>query len=195
MIEAARTVGVAGRLTFTAGDLSAWTPDEPLDVLVSNATLQWVPDHVHLLNRFLGWLAPGGWLAFQVPGNFLAPSHRLLAELRRSPRWAPLVGEGAERHLAVEDPAGYAGALLDDHPDLHVDAWETTYLHLLTGPDPVLEWVKGTGLRPVLALLDGAERTDFLAQYAALLRKAYPARVDGVTPFPFRRIFVVAHRP
>jgi trans-aconitate 2-methyltransferase len=165
-----------------------------LDVIVSNATLQWVPGHLALLEGLVGRLAPGGCLAFQVPGNFRAPSHRLLAELRQDPRWAPEVGEGAERHLEVEDPVGYASVLLDGAIPLRVDAWETTYLHLLQGPDPVLEWVKGTGLRPVLARLDEAGRAAFLTEYGARLRAAYPSRPDGCTPFPFRRVFVVAHR-
>ena len=206
MIEVARAVAEPGRLDFEVADLRSWTPDAaldgPVDVIVSNATLQWVPEHLALLDRFVGWLAPGGCLAFQVPGNFRAPSHRLLSELRRDPRWAEKVGEGAERHLEVEDPAGYAVALLDGPVPVRVDAWETTYLHLLTGPDPVLEWVKGTGLRPVLARLDDlgddsgddAGRAAFLAEYGARLRAAYPSRPDGCTPFPFRRIFVVAHR-
>ena len=202
MIEAARALAEPGRLDFEGADLRSWTPDARLDgsvdVIVSNATLQWVPEHLALLDRFVGWLTPGGCLAFQVPGNFRAPSHRLLSELRRDARWAAELGEGADRHLEVEDPAGYAAALLDGPVPVRVDAWETTYLHLLTGPDPVLEWVKGTGLRPVLARLDdageGAGRAAFLAEYGARLRAAYPSRPDGCTPFPFRRIFVVAHR-
>lgn len=193
MIEAAQTRATPG-LDFAVADLRSWTPAGPLDVVVCNATLQWVPGHPALLERFVGWLAPGGCLAFQVPGNFRAPSHRILAELRRDPRWSGQVGEGADRHLEVEDPASYAAALLDGPVPLAVDAWETTYLHVLHGPDPVLEWVKGTGLRPVLARLDDTGRTAFLAEYGARLRAAYPSRADGCTPFPFRRIFVVAHR-
>ena len=195
MIEAAGALEQSGRLGFELADLRSWAPAGPLDVVVSNATLQWVPDHLALLDRFVGWLAPGGCLAFQVPGNFRAPSHRLLAQVRRQPRWAAKVGEGADRHLAVEDPAGYAATLLDARTPLRVDAWETTYLHLLSGPDPVLEWVKGTGLRPILARLDDDDRAAFLEEYGALLREAYPSRPDGFTPFPFRRVFVVAHRP
>ena len=165
--------------------------------VVSNATLQWVPDHLALLDRFVGWLAPGGCLAFQVPGNFRRPQPpSCWRELRRQPRWAAKVGEGADRHLAVEDPAGYAATLLDARTPLRVDAWETTYLHLLSGPDPVLEWVKGTGLRPILARLDDDDREEFLAEYGALAARRLPEPwPDGSTPFPFRRVFVVAHRP
>lgn len=187
---AAAAAHASPRVRFEQADLRAWAPDGPLDVVVSNATLQWLADHLALLERFVSWLRPGGVLAFQVPGNFRSPSHQHLADLRLSTRWRDRVGEGADRHLSVADPAGYAEVLAGQGCD--VDAWETTYLHLLEGEDPVLDWVKGTGLRPVLAALDGEDQAAFLAEYAALLRSAYPARPDGVTPFPFRRIFVVA---
>lgn len=194
MIDATRRCAdVDGRLRFIHADLRDWQPPSQLDVVFSNATLQWVPEHVELLERLVSWLRPDGWLAFQVPGNFRAPSHRILAELRQSDRWRAHVGAGADRHLAVLDPAGYAEVLIG--LGLAVDAWETTYLHLLSGPDPVLEWVKGTGLRPVLAALDGTGQDLFLAQYAQALRGAYPAWSNGLTPLPFRRIFVVAHTP
>lgn len=192
LAQAAKLDDAGGRLAFVQADLSEWAPGGPLDVIVSNAALQWVPGHQELLARFVSWLQPGGWLAFQVPGNFRSPSHALLADLRRSARWAGQVGEGADRHLAVEDPAGYAERLVG--LGCRADAWETTYLHLLDGPDPVLEWVKGTGLRPVLDRLEGADREAFLAEYGAALRTAYPAWPSGLTPLPFRRIFVVAQR-
>lgn len=190
---AAATAHAGGLLRFEMADLEAWTPVAPVDVVVANATFQWVPGHLELLPRLVSWLRPGGWLAFQVPGNFRLPSHQLLAQLRLSDRWRAQVGEGAERHLAVADPATYA-ALLGDL-GCEVDAWETTYLHLLRGADPVVDWVKGTGLRPVLAALDPGDQAAFLAEYAALLCDAYPSRADGITPFPFRRIFVVAVTP
>ena len=191
MITAAGPLASGGRLRFEQADLRHWHPDEAIDVIVSNATLQWIPEHRDLLGRFLSWLRPGGWLAFQVPGNFQAPSHRLLAELRLSPRWFDAVGVDAVDHLAVDDPAGYAELVGD--LGCTVDAWETTYLHLLRGPDPVVEWVKGTALRPVLAALTDLEAAAFLGEYATALRAAYPANSRGITSFPFRRIFVVAH--
>jgi trans-aconitate 2-methyltransferase len=194
MIEATGAcAAMDGRLHFVHADLCDWRPSTPLDVIISNATLQWVPEHVELLERLVSWLQPDGWLAFQVPGNFRAPSHRILAELRLSERWRTQVGAGADRHLAVLDPADYAEVL--SGLGLSVDAWETTYVHLLTGPDPVLEWVKGTGLRPVLAALHGSDRDKFVAEYANRLRAAYPAWSKGLTALPFRRIFVVAHQP
>lgn len=192
MLDAARRWAVPGRVEFTAGDATSWTPDRPVDVLVSNALLQWVPGHLELLPRYAGWLAPGGWLALQVPGNLRDPSHRLLAELRMSPRWREQVGEGADRHLAVADPETYLAAL--GGCGCVVDAWETTYLHLLPGEDPVLEWMKGTGLRPVLSRLDEPDRSEFVGEYGARLHSAFPAHPWG-TVLPFRRIFAVAQAP
>ncbi|WP_030059864.1 MULTISPECIES: methyltransferase domain-containing protein [Streptomyces] len=165
-------------------------PDRP-DLIVSNATLQWIDGHLDLVPRWAAALRPGGAVAFQVPGNFDAPSHTLLAELRRSPRWRGLLGEDSVR-AGVHSPERYLDALAA--ADCLPDVWETTYRTLLPGPDPVLEWVKGTALRPVLGLLaDPAERAAFLAEYGRLLREAYPAGPYG-TVFPFRRIFAVGVR-
>ena len=189
MIAAA---GAVDGVDFRVGDVQSWTPPADVDVIVSNATLQWVPDHLPLISSWAGALPRGGWLAFQVPGNFDSPSHVLMRELAESSRWAPSLA-GVLRHSdAVAAPAVYADVLLD--AGLAVDVWETTYLHVLPDPDPVLEWVRGTGLRPVLAALSGAEREEFVESYAAALRDAYPAGAHGTT-FAFRRIFAVAHKP
>lgn len=183
--------GITGgdRVRFSVGDLRTWTPDAPVDVIVSNATLQWVPGHLDLLDRLAGSLAAGGWLAFQVPGNFTEPSHTELAALRDSPRWRERLSP-VERP-AVEDTAAYLERLAG--LGMSVDAWETTYLQVLSGEDAVLAWMRGTGLRPVLsALTDAGERAEFEAEYAGRLRRAYPHRAFG-TVLPYRRIFVVAH--
>lgn len=194
MLLAASSFSNGEQIRFEAGDVRTWHPASQVDVIVSNATLQWVPEHVDILATLYSFLRPGGWFAFQVPGNFTHPSHAILAELRLSPRWRERVGAEASRHLAVCEPSEYADRL--GNLGAVVDAWETTYLHLLSGPDPVLEWVKGTGLRPVLAALtDPAAQSEFLSLYAARLREAYPVNSRGITPFPFRRIFVVAQRP
>lgn len=174
-------------LRFTRADIRDWRPDRPVDVLVSSAALQWVDGHEQVLRSLAGALAAGGWLALQVPGNFAADSHRLLRDL--AARWVP---ELALRADPVLDPAGYADLLAG--AGLRVDAWETTYLQLLPGADPVLEWVKGTALRPVLAALPADRQPGFLTEYGAALRAAYPATAHG-TYFPFRRIFAVGHHP
>ncbi|GAA2147382.1 trans-aconitate 2-methyltransferase [Kitasatospora kazusensis] len=161
------------------------------DLIVSNSTLHWLPGHRELLPRWAAALRPGASLAFQVPGNFDAPSHTLLAGLARSARWAGALGPAGER-VGVHSPAEYLETLAA--ADCTVDVWETTYSTLLPGPDPVLDWTKGTALRPVLTrLTDPADRERFTAEYAALLREAYPSGPYG-TVFPFRRIFAVATR-
>jgi trans-aconitate 2-methyltransferase len=191
--RAAGQDGAAGRgsLSFARGDVRDWRPDRPVDVLVSNAVLQWVPRHEELLPRWAGELAPGGWLAFQVPGNYDQPSHVILRELAASERWRELLAD-VSLNRQTADPARYADLL--GRAGCVMDAWETTYLHVLQGEDPVLDWYKGTGLRPVLAALEPDNATAFLAEYGRRLRAAYPSQPYG-TVLPFRRIFVVAQRP
>jgi trans-aconitate 2-methyltransferase len=184
---------VPGHLEFVEGDVRDWQPPGPVDVVVSNAVLHWVAGHETLLARWAGWLAPGGRLAVQVPGNFRAPTHALLAELCRSPRWSDRLADAGPRSDTVLEPAAYADVLTT--AGLLPDVWETTYLHVLRGPDPVLAWVRGTVLRPVLALLPDDEAATFSTEYAAALRTAYPLRADGTTVLPFRRIFAVGTRP
>jgi trans-aconitate 2-methyltransferase len=190
MIAEAAARAIPGRLRFSRGDLRDWRPDGPVDVLVSNAALHWVPAHADLLARWVDGLTPGGWLAFQVPGSDGQPSHVILDELRASPRWRDQLGapEGGPRVL---EPADYLDRLV--RLGCAVDAWETTYLHVLPGADPVLEWVRGTTLRPVLTALPPGEQDAFLAEYGRRLREAYPPGPAG-TVLPFRRLFVVARR-
>jgi trans-aconitate 2-methyltransferase len=192
MLAAAAAHAVPGRVSFTAGDVREWAPSGPVDVLVSNAVLHWVPGHDQLLARWAGFLAPGGELAAQVPGNFRAPTHALLAQLCALPRWADRVGDAAPRPDAVLEPADYFDVLTG--AGLAADVWETTYLHVLPGEDPVLAWVRGTVLRPVLARLDEDDAAELTEAYAAALREAYSRRPDGTTVLPFRRVFAVGRR-
>lgn len=175
---------------FEVMDLRAWSAEEPVDVLVSNATLQWVPGHLDLLPRLVEQVTPGGWLAFQVPGNVDEPTHALLHDLAEQGRFRPHT-RGVAR-LEAHDAATYLEALLG--LGCSVDAWETTYLHVLQGPDPVFTWVSGTGARPVLQALPEPLREEFVDEYKRLLREAYPAGPHG-TVLPFRRVFVVAQVP
>lgn len=177
-------------LGFRQADLQGWTPDPLPGLLLSNAALQWVPDHPALIPRLASQVAPGGVFAFQVPGNFFSPSHTLLHELQGEPRWRQRLGPTEARSGSL-DPAEYADLLAP--LGYRVNAWETTYLHLLHGENPVLNWVRGTALRPVLSRLNAAEAADFETEYGERLRAAYPAGPAG-TPFPFRRVFVVAQR-
>jgi trans-aconitate 2-methyltransferase len=189
MVARARESGPAG-VRFEVADLRQWQSDHPVDVLVSNATLQWVPGHLDLLPRFVAQVAPGGWLAFQVPGNFAEPSHVLLHELASDTRFRGYVDEVARPD--AHGPEVYLDTLLD--LGCRVDAWETTYLHVLQGEDPVFTWISGTGARPVLQALPEELRRDFETEYKRLIRDAYPPGPHG-TVLPFRRVFVVAQVP
>ena len=175
-------------IAFEVADLRTWAAAaDPVDVLVTNATLQWVPGHLDLLPDLVSRVSPGGWLAFQVPGNFDEPSHTIRRDLAAEAPYAEHT-----RGVAVpssHDPAVYLEALAA--VGCRVDAWETTYLHVLTGSDPVFTWVSGTGARPTLQALPEDLRPAFEAEFKERLRAAYPEQ-DGRVVLPFRRIFVVA---
>jgi len=188
MIAAAQHVG---GVAFSVGDIAQWQPADDVDVIVSNAALQWVPEHPQALARWSAALPSGGWLAVQVPGNFDSPSHASMHELVESPRWAPQLREVMRLGDFVGPPESYAAVLLE--AGLRADVWETTYLHVLQGQDPVLEWLRGTGLRPLLAELSPADAEEFSAELSEVLRRAYPRGPHG-TVFPFRRIFAVGHK-
>jgi trans-aconitate 2-methyltransferase len=199
MVEAA-CASVSG-IDFEVGDLREWvstgsttggSSTTGVDVLVSNATLQWVPGHLELLPALVEVVTPGGWLAFQVPGNFDQPSHTIRADLASEAPYAAHLAAVATP--AAHDAATYLDALAT--PGLAVDAWETTYLHVLRGEDPVFTWVSGTGARPALQALeavDPALRQRFEDEFRRRLRTAYPDTRHGVV-LPFRRVFVVAHK-
>ncbi|MFS0701549.1 methyltransferase domain-containing protein [Cellulomonas sp. 179-A 4D5 NHS] len=199
MLDAARALDTEGRVEWVEARAEDWDPATlggPVDVLVTNALLQWVPGHLDLLPRWVRALAPGGWLALQVPENFGAPSHRLMREVAaRHPRAADLLPL-LERAAAVASPGEYLGALA--RLGLEPDVWTTTYEHVLDPAgeqaSPVLEWVRATGLRPVLGVLtDDAERAAFLDDYTAELDRAYPRAEWGVV-LGFSRVFAVGHR-
>ncbi|KRC87303.1 trans-aconitate methyltransferase [Terrabacter sp. Root85] len=199
MLERARALDADGRVEWVEASAEDWDPTESggsVDVLVTNATLQWVPSHLCLIPSWLESLAPGGTFAMQVPANFDAPSHRLMREVAAHHPRADDLRPGLDRAQAVARPETYAALLLDRAAD--VDVWQTTYQHVLTAepdsPHPVLEWVRGTGLRPVLGVLDGDERDAFVTDYERELETAYPRRAFGVL-FPFTRTFAVARTP
>jgi trans-aconitate 2-methyltransferase len=195
MIAAARATGSA--VSYDVADLRDWLAGpldpadaDPVDVLVSNATLQWVPGHLDLLPALIARVRPGGWLAFQVPGNFDEPSHTIRTELAAEEKYADFT-----RGVAVpssHDAATYLERLAA--LGCRVDAWETTYLHVLQGEDPVFTWVSGTGARPTLQALPTGLREEFEADFKARLRAAYPDAGHSVV-LPFRRVFVVAQVP
>jgi len=177
-------------LQFVAGDIATWQSERSLDRLISNAALQWVPDHPTLIPRLVNLLAPRGVLAVQMPYNFDEPTHTLLEALPTQEPWVTILGP-RQRQYFVETPAWYANTL---HAlGTSVDLWETIYYHVLHGPDAVLEWVKGTALRPTLNKLNLSQQQEFLTVYGEKLRQAYPAGPHG-TLFPFKRLFFIARR-
>ncbi|MFF4283536.1 methyltransferase domain-containing protein [Streptomyces kronopolitis] len=184
-----------GHLDFRVADIDSYAPEQDgaVDLLLSNAALQWVPDHLALLPAWLEALPANGVLAFQVPGNFDAPNHTLLTTLRNSTRWRSLLGDttnAASFVPAVRKPTEYLDLFASR--GVVADVWETTYYHVLSGENPVMDWMMGTGLRPVLTVLtDPAEREEFLTEYKAGLAQAYPAAPYG-TVLPYRRVFVIA---
>jgi len=185
----AQAAASATTAAWLKSDIAAWEPDAPFDLLFSNAALHWLPDHASLLPRLLAHLRPGGVLAVQVPRNSAAPSHALLREVASAGSWA----ERAVSCLAdepVATPERYYDLLAPLTAAL--DIWQTEYLHVLEGEDPVLSWTRSTALRRVASVLDPEEQARFEAEYARLLRRAYPKRPDGRSLFPFRRLFIVA---
>jgi trans-aconitate 2-methyltransferase len=190
MLAPARERENPGVLDFVQGDLATWRPAQPVELIVSNAAFQWVADHPALLAHVSSFMAPKGVLAVQMPGNFESPSHLLLHETAGEGLWAEKL-RGKLRRDIVLTPAQYVDLAWARH--LEIDAWETVYQHVLPGRDAVLEWVKGTALRPVMNAIEGAELDEFLFAYAAKLRKAYPETPSG-TRFPFRRVFFIARK-
>jgi trans-aconitate 2-methyltransferase len=179
-------------VSFSIADAADWQPNGDVDVIVSNAALQWIPQHRKLMREWAATLPSGGWLAVQVPGNFGSPSHALMRSLAETQRWAPELRNVINHTDVAGTPELYTAVLLD--AGLVTDVWETTYHHLLQGHDPVLEWLRGAGLRPLLAELSPHNAEEFSAQLAAKLREAYPTGPNG-TAFPLRRIFAVGHKP
>jgi len=190
MLEKARATGFATELA----DIAAWTPAEPVEVLFSNAALHWLPNHAGLFPRLLGCLAPGGWLAVQMPAMHAQPLRAVQDRVAQAGPWATQLA-GVASAPPILDPGAYYDMLAPRTAAL--DLWVTEYLHVLRGPDPVVQWAMGSSLRPYLDALANAPalREDFLAAYAEAMRQAYPARDDGTVLLPFRRQFILAQAP
>lgn len=187
MVAAARERGVDA----TVADVRDWTPRRDTDVVLSNAAVQWVPEHGDLMVRWAAQLAAGAWIGVQMPGAFETPSHAVVRALARREPYATALRDIPFRVGAVvEAPRHYAELLLD--AGCSVDAWESTYVHQLTGEHPVLDWISGTFLLSVRERLDDDAWQQFRRELIPLLADAYPPRPDGTTLFPFRRVFVVA---
>ena len=180
--------------TWVLGDINSWNSDgkERFDVVFSNAALQWAEDHAALFPRLMRAVNPGGALAIQVPGNFDATAHRLMREIAAEPVWKVRFPPGGVREWHVHDLPFYYD-VLSPCTD-HLDLWETEYIHIMPSAQAILEWYKGTGLRPFLdALKFDDHRSEFLHSYLQKLTTAYPPQADGKVLFPFRRLFIVAY--
>ncbi|MDP6884486.1 MAG: trans-aconitate 2-methyltransferase, partial [Rhodospirillales bacterium] len=189
MLARARASDIGAR--WIEADLADWAPPAPPDLLYSNAALHWLDDHEVLFPRLMGSICDGGVMAIQMPRNHAEPSHALMAEAARAGPWREKLK--AVRGLPpVAPPEAYYDILAPVARQLEI--WESVYLHVLEGDDPVVEWTMATGFRPFLDALDGAQRDGLLEDYRARIAKAYPKRADGKTLFPFRRMFIVAGR-
>lgn len=183
------------RIDWRQADVQNWQPADRPDLIYSNASLQWVDGHENLFPRLMRFLAPGGCLAVQMPLSWGMPSHRLMRDVLADGGIDGAAIGSDELRLAVGRKwVGEAEVYYDllAPQSVHLDIWETDYLQVLTGEEPVFEWVKSTGLRPILKGLNDRDRAIFLAAYRQRLLQTYPKRPDGFTLYPFRRLFLLA---
>jgi trans-aconitate 2-methyltransferase len=180
------------RVLFDVLDVATWDDPGPFDIILANAVFQWVPDHAALLPALTAKLSPGGSLAVQMPDNLEEPAHRLMREIAADGPWAHRLAAAAETRTSMARPDWYYGVLCASCAEANV--WRTTYYHPLAGPRAVVEWFKGSGLRPFLDPLDEEERGAYLERYEAAVGQAYPALADGTVLLPFPRLFMVATR-
>ena len=178
--------------TFTKADLATWQPEAPHDLFFANAVFQWVPDHGAVFERLMGHLRPGGVLAVQMPDNLDEPSHRAMAETAADGPWAERFTEPAGDRAALPPPASYYDRLKPRAS--RVDIWHTIYNHPMADAAAIVEWVKGSGLRPFLDRAGPEHRAGFLAAYRARIEAAYPILASGGVLFRFPRLFIVAVR-
>ena len=181
----------ASNIEWEVGDIGAWEPNKPAELIFTNAALHWIPGHTDLFTRLMSSVRPGGVLAVQMPRNFGAVSHTSISEAALNGPWRSKL-EPILRPAPVEPPPFYIDILSTKTSSL--DVWETEFMQVLNGDNPVKEWTKGTWLMPLLNALEEPERSEFEAAYAELVAAAYPKQSDGTTIFPFKRMFIVAVR-
>lgn len=177
---------------FAKADLADWRPDAPADLFFANAVFQWLPEHQRIFGQLMEDLTPGGVLAVHMPDNINEPTHLLMEETARSPVWAAHFAGKAIRRAPLPPPSSYYNAL--SARSARLDIWHTIYNHPLEDAGAIAEWVKATGLRPYLDVLEPAARGDFLADYTDRLAMAYPPLTDGKVLLRFPRLFIVAVR-
>lgn len=173
-------------------DASDWVPADPIDLVYSNAALQWIPNHEVLMRQLLTMIAPGGALAFQIPSSTYATVRNLIHEISRDSAWTERM-DGPRNALTMEPPSFYYDVLVANATSL--DIWETEYDHVMESKGSIVDWIASTGLRPFLAALDDDhERNAFLTELHRRVSLAYESRADGKVLYPFRRTFVIAYR-
>ncbi len=174
------------------GDAATWIADKPFDLIFSNAALQWCGNHIELFPRLLKQVSPQGVLAIQMPAHFQSPVHQLMLEIAEGPAWRHQMRQAAKA-ISVGRPSFYYD-ILQAHTS-RLDIWETEYSHVMESPESILEWIRGTGVRPFLeALKSDQQRRRFEELLLAGLTKVYSPQKDGHILFPFRRLFIVAYR-
>ncbi|MBB3018209.1 trans-aconitate 2-methyltransferase [Microvirga lupini] len=179
-------------VSFQEADIAAWEPDERYDLIFANAVLQWLPDHPRLLARLASFLTPGGCLGVQMPNNLQEPSHTLMRKMVQEGPWAEKLETASVSREKIGSFEDYYSWLLQ--AGCSVDIWQTTYVHLLADAAAIVEWLKGTGLRPYLDPLSPEEQTAYLDRYHAEIAMAYPGQADGKVLLRFPRLFFVAQR-
>jgi len=178
--------------TWVEGDIASWAAAIPFDLVFSNAALQWVANHAEVIPLLLEQVSPQGALAIQMPAHFQSPVHQLLLEIAKDPAWHHSM-QDAINAIAVGRPSFYYD-ILQPHTS-KIDLWETEYIHIMDGPLAILDWIRGTGLRPFLEALESEEQKSCFEQLLLSgLTTAYPRQKDGHVLFPFRRLFIVAYR-
>lgn len=178
---------------FEQADIADWGPPQAPDLLYANAALQWVPDHARLLPRLFGSLAPGGVLAIQMPDNWQEPSHRLMREVATEPVYRDAIGDPALLRTPLLGLAAYYDLLAPLAAE--VDVWHTIYQHRMASAEAIVDWLRGTGLRPFVERLAEPQQAGFLAEYSRRVDAAYPQRADGQRLLAFPRLFIVARKP
>ena len=190
MIESARRR--LPQAQFSVGSIEGWTDGGPFDVILANAVLHWLPNHATLLPELAAKLVSGGALAIQMPDNLDVPAHRLMRETAADGPWAHTLASSSSARTPIREANWYYDLL--KKACTKVDVWRTTYHHPLAGPGAIVEWFKGSGLKPFLDPLDAASRADYLERYTSAVTRAYPALSDGSVLLPFPRLFMVAIR-
>ncbi len=176
---------------WVLANAAVWEADAPFDVVFSNATLQWLPDHARLFPHLMAQVAPAGALAVQIPAHYQSPMHQVTLEVAQDPSWRHRM-EAPRNALTEEHPAFYYDTL--QPLASHLDIWETEYYHLMDSPQAIFNWFRGTGLRPFLeALENDKQKQRFQQMLLDGYTQAYPRQKDGRVLFPFRRLFMVAY--